>query len=132
MKGAGRIVFYDGECGFCTRTVRWLLVIDHYRRLKFAPLQGTAAALVLPSEFIHDVSSVVYHRDGKNFVRSEAIIRLLADCSWYWMPVYAVLLVPTSWRDGMYNWIARNRDRVFQNSVNCKLPDPDERLRFLD
>src|SRR5262249_57642651 len=40
------LVLYDGECGVCSRIVRWLLDADRRGELRFAPLQGaTAAAL---------------------------------------------------------------------------------------
>jgi predicted DCC family thiol-disulfide oxidoreductase YuxK len=39
------VVLYDGTCGLCHRSVRWLMKRDR-RRLWYAPLQGeTAAAL---------------------------------------------------------------------------------------
>ena len=41
-----RIVLYDGVCGFCNGSVRWLIARDRDARLHYAPLQGeTAAAL---------------------------------------------------------------------------------------
>ena len=40
------LVLYDGECGLCSRVVRWLIAADRRGVLHFAPLQGaTAAAL---------------------------------------------------------------------------------------
>jgi hypothetical protein len=44
------ILFFDGECGVCTRTVRFLLHRDRRRRsLRFASLQGNTARELLRS-----------------------------------------------------------------------------------
>jgi predicted DCC family thiol-disulfide oxidoreductase YuxK len=44
------ILFFDGECGVCTRTVRFLLDRDRRRRsLRFASLQGNTARELLRS-----------------------------------------------------------------------------------
>ena len=40
------VVLYDGTCGLCHRSVRWILRHERDHTLAFAPLQGaTAAAL---------------------------------------------------------------------------------------
>ena len=49
MTAGGRhVVFYDGVCGLCDRTVRFLLRRDRRDRLRFAPLQGEVARKLLP------------------------------------------------------------------------------------
>src|SRR5262249_4016167 len=56
------LVLYDGECGVCSRIVRWCLDADRRGVLHFAPLQGaTAAALrqrfpTIPA----DLDSIIY------------------------------------------------------------------------
>jgi predicted DCC family thiol-disulfide oxidoreductase YuxK len=125
-----RIVFYDGECGFCNRTVQRLLVLDKHRLLKFAPLQGATAAAVLPVELIRDMSTMVYYREGKMYVRSNAVLRLFSDITWYGKLVLIMLGIPRFVRDGIYNWVARNRHRL-SDVAYCKLPEPKDRTRFL-
>ena len=46
MNNPELIVLYDGVCGFCNGSVRWLIEREAGARLHYAPLQGeTAAAL---------------------------------------------------------------------------------------
>jgi predicted DCC family thiol-disulfide oxidoreductase YuxK len=47
LPGARHVVFYDGVCGLCDRSVQFLLARDRERVLHFAPLQGSTAAAVL-------------------------------------------------------------------------------------
>ncbi|MFM7726205.1 MAG: thiol-disulfide oxidoreductase DCC family protein [Flavobacteriales bacterium] len=132
MNNANRIVFYDGECGFCNRIVQQLLEVDKNRLLYFAPLQGSTASSILPSEFTRELSSMVYYRKGKIMVRSAAAIWVLSDCAWYAKPIMIALLVPRDVRDGIYNWVAKNRHRITQRAPSCRLPDPIDRIRFLN
>lgn len=45
--GARHVLFYDGVCGLCDRSVQFLLARDRERVLHYAPLQGPTAAAVL-------------------------------------------------------------------------------------
>ena len=39
------LVLYDGNCGLCARSVRWILDHERDHDIVFAPLQGPTAAL---------------------------------------------------------------------------------------
>ena len=39
------LVLYDGNCGRCARSVRWILDHERDHEIVFAPLQGPTAAL---------------------------------------------------------------------------------------
>ena len=78
-----RIVFFDGVCGLCSRTVDNLLARDTEARLRFAPLQGeTAGALRAehPERFPEHLDSIVYaESEGGETTfstRSEAAFRI--------------------------------------------------------
>ena len=44
---APAVILYDGVCGFCNRTVRFVLQRDRDARFRFAPLQSAYAEKVL-------------------------------------------------------------------------------------
>src|ERR1039458_6972226 len=41
------LVVYDGECGFCNRSIRWFLRRDRGDRLRFVPSNSPAIAELL-------------------------------------------------------------------------------------
>ena len=44
---------------------------------------------------------------------------------------YVFIIVPLAIRDGIYNWIAKNRYRWFGQKESCMIPTPELRERFL-
>lgn len=127
-----RILFYDGDCGICTRSVRFLLKRDRQRRLHFAPLQGTTAQSLLPEGLRQELSTAVYRRkEGEVYLRSDAVLNALIDTGSAWRVIARVLLwFPKGFRDPAYNWIARNRERLSPKGA-CELPAPQEREQLL-
>ena len=48
-----------------------------------------------------------------------------------WKVFYGLKVLPRPLRDGIYDWIARNRYRWFGRTDTCPAPDRDFRDRFL-
>ncbi|MGZ0655615.1 thiol-disulfide oxidoreductase DCC family protein [Coraliomargarita sp. W4R53] len=130
------ILFYDGDCGLCNRSVQFLLRRDTQKILYFAPIQGETARQCLPSALREMLSTAIYQRPRLNgdveiLLRSEAVLCTLIDIHsrWRWLATLA-RWVPYRWRDAIYNWVARNRHRSWSKNA-CGLPTSAERARFL-
>jgi predicted DCC family thiol-disulfide oxidoreductase YuxK len=134
---AERIVLFDGVCGFCDRSVRWLLARDGRRRLRFAPLQGeTAAALrARHAEIPEGVGTIVYvERAGggeRVYLRSEALFRIARELDGPWRRLAWLAVLPRALTDLVYAPVVRWRYRLFGRLDACRLPTPEERDRFL-
>jgi predicted DCC family thiol-disulfide oxidoreductase YuxK len=134
------ILFYDGTCGLCQRTVRWMLRHDPEGRLHFAPLQQPLAAEVFARHELDPQqtnSAVLVTHFGQPAecvdVRSDAILGCLRLLGGGWALLAAIArLIPRRLRDGVYNRLARNRHELFANGESCTLPSADERTRFHD
>lgn len=130
---SGPILFYDGSCGLCARSVQWVLRHDHRGLIRFAPLQGqTYAHLPVPSKPMELDTMVLHDHDGLH-VRSDAALRLLRTIGGGWGLLGVVgRVIPRALRDGLYRLVARNRHRWFGSEDACRLASPQERARFLD
>lgn len=128
----GPILFYDGTCALCDRTVQWCLRHDRSGALRFAPLQGaTYAALAMPGK-PQAMETLVLLEDGALHVRSEAVRRIARHAGGAWSPVAATAcLLPRPWRDAAYDAVARRRLRWFGSADACRMPDAADRARFL-
>lgn len=132
LSQAGPIVFYDGECGLCDRSVQALVKLDKTHRLRYATLQGeTAARLLGPPEGDAGGWSIKLLDEGRVYDRSTAAIRAMTRAGGLGKLAGAMLIVPRVVRDGIYRWIATHRYRWFGDAEACLLPTQAIRQRFL-
>lgn len=128
------IVFFDGECGLCSRSVRFLAHADHRQRLQFAPLQGETAKQRELSRYasLTEGSMVVWREaDGSTFLRSDSVLELCRALGGFWRCLLVAKFLPRSWREAAYRFIARNRIRWFGHADACALPDAQLVSRLL-
>ena len=134
------LVLYDGACGLCHRTIRFLLRHDTAGRFRFAPLQGETAGRLLSGhgERLAQLASLVVVPpslrgvDGA-LLRSSGVAYALERLGPPWGRVGKWLRrVPTPVRDAGYRVIAALRYRVFGRDESCPLPAPGQRERFLE
>lgn len=126
------VIFFDGVCGLCNRSVDFLLARDRNRRFLFAPLQGETARQRLSEEETQNLNHIVLWCRGKTFRASAAVARILWQLGGIWGVLGALFwLIPRPLRDVGYKVIAANRYRLFGRKETCRLPTPEERSRFL-
>jgi len=134
-------VFYDGTCGLCHHTVRFLLAEDpDGERFRFAPIESQAfqAAIGEPgSGFEVDdeiPDSVLVARAGEPIlVRAEGALALGQQLGGLWR-IMATLgaVVPLQLLNVAYDFIARIRHRLFAKPASdCPLVPPSLQKRFL-
>ena len=130
-----KIVFFDGVCNLCNSSVDYLIDKDRKKLLRYGSLQGKTAAELIP-EHTEDLDSFVYLRTNEHssvlYKRSGAAIRVLSDLGGWRKILLALLVIPPFIRNGVYNWVAKNRYKWFGKKETCRLPEPHERELFLD
>ncbi len=127
-------VFYDGECGFCHESVRFLAARDRAGAFRYAPLGGPTFLALVPAaarDALPD-SIVVHTAGGRVLVQSEAALHCLRRLGGGWRALAALLaLVPHALRDFAYAGFARNRKRWFARPQDaCPVPPGSLRARF--
>ena len=133
------IVFYDGICGFCNASVRFIAARDAHGRFHFASLQGDLAGAVLRRHGRDvDALDTMYllldaDRPGERLLfNADAVLTVLEMLGGVWKASRIARALPRSWRDAMYRLIVRHRYRLFGKYDACPLPPPQLRERFLD
>jgi predicted DCC family thiol-disulfide oxidoreductase YuxK len=128
-------LFYDGHCGLCHRTVRFVLAENSGNNaFRFAPLQGETFQTQVPVEQRAGLpdSIVIRTTVGVLLARSDAIVRILRRLGGVWRILGAILAaIPRGLRDAVYDFIARIRYRVFGKRDDlCPIVPPALRERF--
>lgn len=128
------VLLFDGDCNLCNKSVRFVLRNEKRPKLTFASLQSDYASNLLAS-LQHNLplpDSIVLIENGKVITRSDAALRV-AVLMGGWTRVFAFFYVfPRFLRDAAYDFIARNRKKIFGTSVHCGLMPGVDRLRFKD
>src|SRR5262245_32828979 len=128
----GPVVLYDGECGLCHRSIKFLIKRDG-GQLWYAPLQGeTAAALrARHAEIPTTLESVVLIDNGRVHLRSKAFLYGAKYLTRPWRWAYHLRWLPAFVLDLFYRFIARIRYRVWGKFDTCQLPTQDQRAHLL-
>jgi len=134
LKTKGNIVvFFDGVCGLCNRTVTLLLDEDRSQILKFSSLQGCAAKPFINGEPESIIVVDGYGAEGQEVFRgSTAVFHALDAIGGFWRVVALLRFIPRLIRDWGYYIVARNRYRWFGKTEECRIITPGVRDRFLD
>lgn len=124
------IVLFDGDCGLCHASVRFVLERDERELFRFAPLGSKAARDSLAGTGPKALGdSVLLVENGRVYDRSTAALRIARRLRWPWNLAWGLTLVPRVVRDLAYDWVARRRSRWPKHA--CALPDRNMKGRFL-
>lgn len=116
------IVFYDGDCGLCQRSIQFLYKADKNKLLLFAPLNGKHYKQVYGDELSRFTTVKLYH-DNKTYEKSSAFLELCLILGGFYKVYYVFKIIPAFVRDFIYDLIASRR-----KSFVCILLPKDERF----
>ncbi len=107
------LLIFDGDCGFCRRTVERIKEITG-DRADYVSSQEAGADFpsILPEEFAREVKLV--ETDGRVYGAAEAVLRLIFDAGkspWSGLPLWAYRTVPGVRRvsESSYHFVATHR-----------------------
>lgn len=127
-----KVLFFDDACILCNKSIRLIHFLDIRKNLFFSPLQSPLGIEIQRKNNLKELdSTVIYYRKGNFHTQSTAIIYCLSDCYWFFRPIIIFLLIPSRLRNKCYEFIARNRKRIFKNQT-CSLPSESLRKQMLD
>jgi predicted DCC family thiol-disulfide oxidoreductase YuxK len=126
-------LLYDGTCGLCARSVRWILDHERDHAIWFAPLQGPTAARMRERhpKIPQAIDTVVYISDGRAYLRSKALLHAASHLRAPWRWTHAFRWMPAMVLDLGYRVIAAVRYRIWGHADACELVTPEQRARFL-
>ena len=128
------IFFYDGECGFCDATVRFLLNQTSDDALLFCKLQSTFAAdfFARNSYPKPNLTTAYFFHRGRLYQKSSAVLKAIYLSNGAVKHIGVFFTVPKFIRDGAYDIVATFRHYIKLGNTNCQLLTPSERRRFIE
>ena len=125
-----RIIIYDGVCILCNNFVQWLIKRDQKGAFHFTTLQSDLGQQLITEHQVKG-DTVVLWDNGKVYTKSDVALNVLSHLSVIWWIFIPLKLLPSVFRNAVYDWIAKNRYKWFGKYDSCLLPDPSIRERFI-
>ena len=117
------VVIYDGDCPICSRSAR--LVLRHDRRGRFRLMAaGSTPGRALYAHYgldLDDRPTMILLQDGQAWLRSEAVLRIVAGLGGIFGPLAIFRVIPAGLRDRVYDWVARHCMQLGLGDAVCVL-----------
>jgi predicted DCC family thiol-disulfide oxidoreductase YuxK len=125
------IVFYDGDCGFCNKTVQFVLSNEKNTSIHFCALQSKKAHQFFKEmgEKTPDMSTFYFFAKGRLYSESTGALVLASYLRFPYNMLQIGWLIPAFIRNGIYRFIAKRRQKLAAGF--CALPSPDQAKRFI-
>jgi predicted DCC family thiol-disulfide oxidoreductase YuxK len=114
--------------------VQFIIRHDHKGLFKFASLQSNVGQQLLRQLNLSTTHwhSIILIDGDKAYQQSDAALLIAKKLSGLWPLLFSFSVVPRFIRNAVYNWIAKNRYRLFGKKKECWIPTPQLKSRFID
>lgn len=126
-----RIVFYDGDCGFCNTSVQ-LILKNRKADVYFIPLQADVSHKIMAKFNVEIKMNTLYLlENGELYNKSTAAIKVAKNLGKLYPVVFYIgIIVPETFRDWIYDQVAIRRHKI--RPGYCAMPLAEEKKFFLD
>ncbi len=128
------IIFFDGVCNLCNRTVDFVIKKNEKQNLYFTSLQSPFGRQFL-NDFdipLNDLNTLYYYHDDLLYNKSTAVLKILKELKGLYPFLSALLIIPIFIREFFYDLMARHRYRIFGKRDSCRVPTEEEKPFFID
>lgn len=127
------ILFFDGVCTLCNKTVDFFIKRNGRNTLYYSSLQSKFAKNFLKIQDIdsNKMETILYFSKGKLHTKSSAVLIALKELSSIHRSFFLLIIIPKFIRDYFYDIIATRRYRLLGKSSTCRIPNESEIKRFI-
>lgn len=126
------IVFYDGDCGFCNKSVQFILKHEKRKEIYFSAIQSEFAKQFFKENNVPkpDLSTFYFYTNFLLFSKSNAAFAILRLMKFPYTLLQIFRIIPVCQRDQIYDYVAKRRHRIM--SGFCVVPTVEQKERFLE
>lgn len=126
------IILFDGVCNLCNSSVQFVIKHDKKEVFQFSSLQSDFGRQILEQNGLSGINlfSLILLDKGNIYTQSTAVLRIAKKLGGFWSLLYVFIIVPKFLRNGIYNWVARNRYKWFGKQEACWVPTENLKRRF--
>jgi predicted DCC family thiol-disulfide oxidoreductase YuxK len=129
-----KIILFDDVCNLCDSAVQFIIKNDKKDVFRFVALQSDLGKRIIKYLGIdtQKTDSIILYQIGfAYYYKAEAALLIAKDLGgiYYFISLFTVL--PTSFTNYFYDYIAKNRYKWFGKKDNCIIPSPMFQSKFL-
>jgi predicted DCC family thiol-disulfide oxidoreductase YuxK len=112
-------MIYDGQCGFCVRSMAWFLAFDGMRQIRIRNFRTNPSPLVSDAQMEKALYLVL--PDGRTLPGFDAYryVVLRVPGLWWLVPFCYVPVLSRLIGRPLYSWIAANRNQLGSLRMGC-------------
>ncbi|NRA10941.1 MAG: DUF393 domain-containing protein [Crocinitomicaceae bacterium] len=126
-----KIVFYDGDCGFCNRSINFIMINDKTKTILFASIQSQFTQDLFKEKGFDapDLSTFYFFENDRLYSKSTGAKRITKYFKFPQRLLSIGWIVPRFIADLGYDFIAKRRQRLSKGY--CVVPSEEEKKRFI-
>ena len=130
-----KIILFDGVCNLCNSSVQYVIKHDKNNVFMFTALQSNTGKQLTKAHNINSdkLDSILLYTPKKGIVsKSTAALKVAMQLGFpqYLMGIF--FIKPPFIRNGVYNYIAKNRYKWYGKKDACMVPTPQLKSKFLE
>lgn len=129
-----KIILYDGVCNLCDSAVQFIIKNDKKDIFRFVALQSELGITICKSigvSFSKMDSIILYEPGIAYFYKSSAAIAIAKELGGFWKLSLIFRIIPIFISDAVYDYVARNRYKLYGKKEACMIPTPELKAKFL-
>ena len=129
-----KIVLFDGVCNMCDSLVQYVIRRDTKDVFRFVQLQSETGMKILQHIGVdrEKMDSIILYEPGiAYYYKSAAVLEIVKALGGIAGLLSVFKIVPTSIRNSVYDYVARNRYKWYGKKDSCMMPTKEMLSKFL-
>ncbi|WP_108869247.1 thiol-disulfide oxidoreductase DCC family protein [Aquimarina aquimarini] len=130
-----KIILFDGVCNLCNSTINFIIKHDKKDVFRYASLQSKVGKQLISERNIDTSkldSILLIDPALAYYYKSTAALQIAKQLSGIYPLLSVFLILPTFFRDWVYDIIAKNRYKWFGKKESCMIPTSELKALFID
>ena len=130
-----KIILFDGVCNLCNESVIKVIKNDKKNVFLFTAIQSETGKKIIHHLGIDTSktdSIILYEPKNAYYVKAAAALKIMKEFSGFWKLMQVFTILPNSFNNIFYDYIARNRYKWYGKKDSCMIPTPELKAKFLD
>ena len=130
-----KIILFDGVCNLCDASVQFIIKNDKKDVFRFVAIQSELGQQIINYLGIDTskTDSIILYEPGiAYYFKAEAALRIAKELRSWHSILYIFIHIPNFIKNGVYDFIAKNRYKWYGKKEACMIPTPELKAKFLD